>query len=203
MYTQVELKHEGVMMTSVIRVIWLGITLILLSQCTATGLNRSAPEDRRQAILEMREEVLAELFQLKPDVRTQVGEAVGYGVFSSANINIILASFGSGIGVVRDNRDGKQIYMRMGEVGVGPGLGVKDFRAVFIFHDESSLDQFVETGWTFGGQADAAVKAGDLGVAVAGEAVFDNITIYQLTQSGLALQATIKGTRYWKDSALN
>lgn len=190
-------------MTSVIRVIWLGITLILLSQCTATGLNRSTPEDRRQAILEMREEVLAELFQLKPDVRTQVGEAVGYGVFSSANINIILASFGSGIGVVRDNRDGKQIYMRMGEVGVGPGLGVKDFRAVFIFHDESSLDQFVETGWTFGGQADAAVKAGDLGVAVAGEAVFDNITIYQLTQSGLALQATIKGTRYWKDSALN
>jgi hypothetical protein len=33
--------------------------------------------------------------------------------------------------------------------------------------------------------------------------VFDNITIYQLTESGLALQATVKGTKYWKDDALN
>ena len=29
------------------------------------------------------------------------------------------------------------------------------------------------------------------------------MTIYQLTESGLALQATIKGTRFWKDDALN
>jgi len=186
-----------------LRTSWLGIALIVLSQCTATGLNSDSPGDRRQTIMEMREDVLAELFQLKPDVRTQVGEAVGDGVFSSANINIILASFGSGIGVVRDNRDGQQTYMRMGEIGVGPGMGVKDFRAVFIFHDESSLDQFIDSGWTFGGQADAAAKAGDLGAAVAGEAVIDNITIYQLTQSGLALQATVKGTRYWKDADLN
>ena len=181
-------------MASLIRSTWLGITLFVLSQCTATGLNGDSPEDRRQTIIEMREDVLAELFQLKPDVRTQVGEAIGYGVFSSANINIILASLGGGIGVVRDNRDGQQTYMRM---------GVKDFRAVFIFHDENSLDHFIDSGWTFGGQADAAAKAGDLGAAVGGEAVIDNITVYQLTQSGLALQATVKGTRYWKDANLN
>ena len=51
--------------------------------------------------------------------------------------------------------------------------------------------------------ADAAAKAGDLGAAVGGEAIVDNVTVYQLTQSGLALQATIKGTRYWRDSQLN
>ncbi len=54
-----------------------------------------------------------------------------------------------------------------------------------------------------GGQADAAAKAGDLGAAVGGEAIVDNITVYQLTQSGLALQATVKGTRYWQDADLN
>ncbi|MFO7494317.1 MAG: hypothetical protein R6X05_01630 [Desulfobacterales bacterium] len=42
-----------------------------------------------------------------------------------------------------------------------------------------------------------------MGAAVGGETVFDNITIYQLTESGLALQATVKGTKYWKDGALN
>ena len=30
-----------------------------------------------------------------------------------------------------------------------------------------------------------------------------NMTIYQLTENGLALQATVKGTKYWKDGALN
>ncbi|MBI4830092.1 MAG: hypothetical protein HY801_00750 [Candidatus Lindowbacteria bacterium] len=34
-------------------------------------------------------------------------------------------------------------------------------------------------------------------------ALFNDITIYQLTKSGLALQATVKGTKYWKDDDLN
>ena len=58
-------------------------------------------------------------------------------------------------------------------------------------------------GWAFGAQADAAAKASDKGAAVGGEATVDNITIYQLTESGLALQATVKGTKYWKDNSLN
>ena len=33
--------------------------------------------------------------------------------------------------------------------------------------------------------------------------VVDGITIYQLTETGVALQATIKGTKYWKDDELN
>ncbi|MEZ4485040.1 MAG: hypothetical protein R2864_10760 [Syntrophotaleaceae bacterium] len=66
------------------------------------------------------------------------------------------------------------------------GLGVKDFRAVFVFHDTETMNRFTEKGWAFGGQADAAAKASDKGAAVGGEAVIDNITIYQLTESGLA-----------------
>jgi hypothetical protein len=38
---------------------------------------------------------------------------------------------------------------------------------------------------------------------VGGELNFDNITVDQMTESGLALQATLKGTRYWPDPALN
>jgi lipid-binding SYLF domain-containing protein len=91
----------------------------------------------------------------------------------------------------------------MGEVGIGLGLGVKDFRAVFIFHDRTTLTKFVNSGWEFGGHADAAAKAGDKGAAVGGEALIDGITIYQLTKSGLALEATVKGTKYWKDDELN
>ena len=151
----------------------------------------------------MREEVLAELYRLRPGTRALLGESPGYAVFSNANVNLILASFGGGYGVVRDRASGRDTYMRMGEVGIGLGAGIKDFRAVLVFHDTGTLRDFVDRGWVFGGQADAAAKAGDKGGALAGEAVADDITVYQLTQSGLALQATIKGTRFWKDAALN
>jgi len=65
------------------------------------------------------------------------------------------------------------------------------------------MSRFIESGWEFGGRADAAAKASDKGAAVGGEVLGDNITIYQITESGLALQATVKGTKYWKDGTLN
>lgn len=179
------------------------LLLLTMGACTATGLNNGTPAERRQAIQSMRGEVLAELYAIKPDTRAQIAEATGYAVFSNANINLIFASFGGGVGVVHSNIAARDTYMRMGEVGIGIGAGVKDFRAVLVFHNESALERFMDVGLSIGGQADAAVKAGDLGAAVGGEAVVDNVTIYQLTQSGLALQATIMGTRYWQDSALN
>lgn len=177
--------------------------IVFLAGCTATGLNSGNPQERRQAIQEMRDEVLTELYALKPDTRVQIGSASGYAVFTNANVNLILASFGGGVGVVHDNERGEDTYMRMGEVGIGLGAGIKDFRAVFVFHDEEALDRFIDVGISVGGQADAAAKAGDLGAAVGGEAIVDNVTVYQITQSGLALQATVKGTRYWRDSELN
>ena len=175
----------------------------ILLNCTATGLGDASLEQRRQNLLNMRQEVLTELHALKPDTGVQVNSAAGYAVFTNANVNLVLASFGGGLGVVRDNETGMETFMRMGEVGIGLGAGIKDFRAVFVFHDRAALERFLDVGVSIGGQADAAAKAGDLGAAVSGEAIVDNVTVYQLTQSGLALQATIKGTRYWRDPQLN
>jgi lipid-binding SYLF domain-containing protein len=177
------------------------VLLLNLSGCATTG-NKSTAE-KRQAVLNMKNEVLSDLYSIKPDVKSQISNAPGYAVFSNANINIIFASFGGGYGVVKSNTTGKNTFMNMGEVGLGLGLGVKDFRGVFVFHSADTMNRFVEHGWAFGAQADAAAKASDKGGAVGGELTVDNITIYQLTKAGLALQATIKGTKYWKDSALN
>jgi len=176
---------------------------LFLNSCTTTGLNSGTPAQRRDGVQSMRQDVLKELYELKPDTRAQLNSAAGYAVFANANINIIFASFGGGYGVVRDNQSSHDTYMRMGEIGIGLGAGVKDFRAVFVFHNAAALARFMDFGVSVGGQADAAAKAGDLGAAVSGEAVLDNVTVYQLTQSGLALQATVKGTRYWRDEDLN
>lgn len=173
----------------------------MLGGCATTGA--TTPNEKRQAILKMKQEVLSDLYRIQPAARSKVAKAPGYAVFSNANINLVLASFSGGQGVVKDNGTGRHTYMNMGEAGIGFGLGVKDFRAVFVFHDRDTMKNFIESGWEFGAHADAAAKAGNKGGAVGGEILLDGVTIYQMTESGLALQATLKGTKYWKDSALN
>lgn len=190
------------MMNRKLATLWILLLMFTLGGCVTAGGAKS-PSEKRQAALAMKNEVLSDLYQLKPSVKSQISRAPGYAVFSNANINLVLASFGGGYGVVKNNKSGKYTYMNMGEVGIGFGLGVKDFRAVFIFHTTESLNRFIEHGWAFGAQADAAAKAKDKGGAVSGEAIIDDVTIHQITEAGLALQATIKGTKFWKDDELN
>jgi hypothetical protein len=38
---------------------------------------------------------------------------------------------------------------------------------------------------------------------VAAATVVEGVSIYQLTENGLALQATLQGTKYYKDDDLN
>jgi lipid-binding SYLF domain-containing protein len=194
------IEKEKIMKICKIGLCALFFAIILLGCATTKG---KTPPDKRHAILDMKKNTLAELYRVRPQAKSQISKAAGYAVFSDVNINVIFASFGGGYGVVKNNKTGKHTYMKMGEVGIGLGLGVKDFRAIFIFHDHHTMNKFIESGWEFGGHADAAAKASDKGAAVGGEILLDNITIYQLTESGLALQATIKGTKYWKDEALN
>ena len=170
---------------------------------TAPAMSKDAKQERRAEIQQMRTGVLADLYRAKPDARAQIANAAGYAVFNNKNVNLIIASVSGGFGVVRDNRTGRDTYMKMGEAGLGFGLGIKDFRAVFVFHNRESLEKFITSGWEFGAHADAAAKAGDTGAAVGGEVLVNGMTVYQLTENGLALQATVKGTKYCKDDELN
>ncbi len=176
--------------------------LALFSACTSTGLTARDPEVRRQAILDMRDEVLTELYAIRPDTEAQIFSAVGFAVFSSANVGLIV-NVGGGVGIVRNNGTGEDIFLRMGEIGVGVGAGVTDIRLVIVFHSEDALRRFTEQGFTVGGEADVAARAGELGAAIGAEAIADNATVYQITESGLALQASVQAARYWYDPDLN
>lgn len=174
--------------------------ILVLTGCASTG---TTVEDKRQSLLDMRQEVLTKLYQRKPDVRAQINNAVGYGVFSSANVHLIYFGGSKGKGIVENNSTGERTYMQMGAIGAGIGLGAKDYRIVMVFHDAGTLKRFVNSGWAFGAEADASAKASDQGGAVGGEGSTSNITIYRITESGLSLQATISGTKYWPDDELN
>ena len=83
-------------------------------------------------------------------------------------------------------------------------LGVKDFRGIFVFRTQKAFHDFVEDGWEAGGHADAVAKAGKDGGALEGAiSVAPGTELYQLTENGLSLEATIQGTKYFKDGDLN
>jgi len=179
-----------------------GFLLILVSGCMSPeGASVAA---KRQDAMQMRNDTLDKLYRLHPDARQQIASAEGYGVFSNVGVNLILLSAGNGWGVVRDNRSGQDIYMKMVSAGIGIGLGVKDFRGVFVFTSREAFRRFTEHGWDASAQADAAAKAGRKGEAFAGAIeIAPGIKLYQITEHGLALQATIQGTKYWRDAELN
>jgi lipid-binding SYLF domain-containing protein len=160
--------------------------------------------DKRAAVQNMRAETLAKLYRAEPGSRRQIRQSVGYAVFSNVGVNLIFFSAGGGYGVARNSATGKDIYMNMASAGLGIGLGVKDFRGVFVFTEKKALKWFIEKGWDASAQADAAAKAGKKGDAWSGAVdVAPGIKLYQITENGLALQATIQGTKYWKDRSLN
>ena len=180
----------------------LPLLLSLLTACAAPG---DTPSQQRGAIQAMRSDTLGKLYKLKPEVRKEIRSAAGYAVFSNINNNLLFVSSGNGYGVAHDNRSGKDTYMKMASVGVGLGLGIKDFQAVILFKDRAAFTQFLEQRWDANVQADAAAKSGKKGAALseAAHPEYEKIKVYQLTNAGLALQATAQGYKYWPDDDLN
>lgn len=161
-------------------------------------------EKRIQGIEEMRGEVLSELYEMRPQTEEILNEAVGYAVFSNVGVTAFFITAGGGTGVAHDNRTGRDIYMKMGTAGIGIGLGVKDFRAVFIFHEAEAFEYFVDKGWDFSGNADASAEIDEVGGDISeGASIRRKVSVYQFTENGLSLQATLNGTKYWKDKKLN
>ncbi|WP_341501948.1 hypothetical protein [Gallaecimonas sp. GXIMD4217] len=176
------------------------IPSLLLAGCTSLG---NTVSEQRTAVLAMRDDTLNRLYEARPRAREQIRSAYGYGVFDSANQNLILLSTSGGYGVLSD-RSGRHTYMRMIGLGVGFGLGIKDYREVLIFKDRNSFERFRDFGWDASAQAEATAKAGDQGgEATANQSVDLDVISYQLTESGVALQATIGGAKYWQWGALN
>ena len=174
--------------------------------CTKkVNMKPQTAEEWRTYIRYRSDEVLRDLYKVEPQARWEIARAKGYAVFTSLNVNLLLASVSGGRGVVRENGIfGKETFMRMAQGGIGFGLGVKDFRAVFIFDNREVLDKFLNSGWQFGAEADAAAKGGGAGAAASGAVgIAPGLRVYQLTENGLALQATVHGTKYWRDVYVN
>jgi lipid-binding SYLF domain-containing protein len=159
---------------------------------------------QRQEILKKSEETLKQLYKVEPKAKELIEKSAGYATFSNFGMKILIAGGGTGSGVVIEKTSSKATYMNMAEVQAGLGLGIKSFQNVFVFQTKAALNNFVNSGWTFGGQTTAAAKYEASGNAYQDATlVGPGVLMYQLTDSGLAAELTGKGTKYYKNTDLN
>jgi lipid-binding SYLF domain-containing protein len=159
---------------------------------------------QRQDILKKSEDTLKALYQAQPKAKGVIEKSVAYATFSNFGMKILIAGGGTGSGVVIPKDGAKPIYMNMAEVQAGLGLGIKSFQNIFVFQTQAAMNDFVNSGWTFGGQVTAAAKYENNGDAYQDAVVVaPGVLMYQLTDSGLAVEITGKGTKYYKNTDLN
>lgn len=175
------------------------LILLFASPAVAETKAQKQAKVRQQA-----DQTLAQLYRVRPSAKAAIKAAAGYAAFSNFGMKILLAGGGKGQGMAFDNRTRQVTYMKMIEVQAGLGIGVKKFRTIFVFETKDAMNQFVNNGWEFGGQATAAATTGNKGGAYQGAvSVMPGVWMYQLTEKGLALELTGKGTKYYKNDDLN
>lgn len=156
------------------------------------------------AIRKEAQNTLSKLYAAQPSAKAAIQKAAGYAAFDNFGMNLFVISTASGKGIVVDRASRKETFMKMVSGGVGLGLGAKDFRVVFVFEKKSGLDNFIKSGWDADAHAEAAAKSGQKGGAYEGAvSVAPGVWVYQITEKGLALQATLQGTKYYKNDDLN
>lgn len=158
---------------------------------------------QHQDILVKNQVILKQLYAAQPKAKDLIEKSAGYATFSNFGMKILIAGGGTGSGVVL-GKDKKPVYMNMAEVQAGLGIGIKSFQNIFVFQTDAAMNDFVNSGWTFGGQVTAAAKYEKDGDAYQDATVVaPGVLMYQLTDSGLAAEITGKGTKYYKNTDLN
>lgn len=193
-------RFKGVFLISIVLLVF---ALFMTSATPDLVFGQDTKNKEKSEVRKMARDTLARLYKAQPGAKKAVERGAGYAVFSNFGMKIFVAGGGRGKGIAFSNATKKETFMKMIEVQAGLGMGIKKFRLVWVFENSKDLDNFINSGWELGAQVTAAAKAGEQGSAFAGAmSVAPGVWLYQLTDDGLALELTAKGTKYYKDDKL-
>jgi len=179
--------------------------VLLTTMAFATSPAQADDKAQQQAdVRKVSQDILSELYRLQPSAQGAVERAAGYAVFSTAGLKIFFAGGGMGTGMAVNNQTKQVVFMKMAEVQAGLGVGFSKLKQVWVFETQTAFNNFVNSGWEFGGQATLNAQAGGQGGGYAGAIpVSPGVWIYQLAGDGLAASMTVKGSKYYKADDLN
>ena len=171
---------------------------------TTDTMSAAEKEKHKKHILDTEIKTLADLYAKQPDAKKAVESAYGYAVFTNTGYNLAIFVLGSGHGVAFKKGDKTPIFMTMNKAGTGPGLGYTKARQVITFANKTLFDEFTTIGMQGQASANLTMKTGstdsDTSMVMS---LVPGVMFYQITDSGIDLQANWGGMMYMKDTNLN
>lgn len=174
-----------------------GVALILAA-CQSTPDKASSVQAQQESIRKHADETLVRLYAEYPKAKAEIVAAAGYAVFDLSSVNAVLLVGQKGRGILVNSKTRVPTYMKALRAGTGPGLGYQELRQVFLFKNETAMEQFL-VGKAAGGDVSASATVGTSNVQ---QSFNPYISTYQITEKGFAVQANWGGTAYLADPDL-
>ena len=181
------------------------MTTVVFAADTDKAAKEQAKIVKQQTeINELSTKALDNLYQKVPAAKRIIRDCYAYATLSNTGMKLGLFGDAHGRGLAVNNATGEKVYMRMNEMGIGIGLGVKEYDLIFVISTETAWHSFISGDIKFASSAEASARDGVTGDSVEGASIAGNgIWVYQMTKKGLALDASIKGTKIYPDKKLN
>jgi len=188
--------------------IWNKICLLVLAMMFCVGSVFAGSDDKiAREKTEIRNKVataLESLYEQKPRARRVIAECPGYAVFVNSGFRAVIVGRNHGRGLAKNNRTGREVFMKMGEYSVGLGVGAKEYSMIFVFGTQDAYNKFVNSGWKCNAEGELTAKDGKNGGSFEGAVcVGPEIWVYQLSTRGLMASVDLKGTEYFRNKKLS
>lgn len=173
------------------------VLVIGLGGCASTHRSMTVDE-KRDYLLELEQQTLTELVEEHPEAAADLESAVGYAIFSNTATKVPIVGAGNGIGVVVNNPTGKRTYLKVQRFDVGGGLGIRTYRLIMIYFDETAFNKLASGKLELAAGVDAGAGKKDVGTGAGGIAPArnDKRVAYQLAEAGVSATYTVRLIRY-------
>ena len=180
------------------------LLVCLMTAASFAATSQEKIEKERAEIDNLSVKALHNLYEKVPSAENVINNCYAYATLSNTGMKLGLFGDAHGRGLAVNNTTGEKVYMRMKELGLGIGLGIKEYDLIFVIGTEQAWKTFISGDIKFASSADASASDGQAGGAVEGASIAANgIWVYQMTKKGLSLDASIKGTKIYADKKLN
>src|SRR5947209_12484961 len=132
--------------------------MLAVALLSAVAYGGDDNEKKREKSRKMAAQTLQDLYKMEPTAQAAIQKSAGYAVFNNMGTNLLLLSTARGAGIAVASKGKQETFMKMISAGAGLGIGVKDYRVIFLFENNKALSHFLNSGWSGSGQADAAAK---------------------------------------------
>src|SRR5688572_27493490 len=120
------------------------VAVFLAAITIAAGISsaKDSPDQKREKTRKMASSTLSELYKLQPSARAAIQKSAGYAVFDNMGTNLLVVSTARGSGIAVNSKSRQETFMKMISAGAGFGVGVKDYRVIFVFETPQGLSNF-------------------------------------------------------------